>query len=239
MILAEKKGSIGSCFYEQLSDETKDLFKSLGNEIHVNKDSILFYEGDRPDHIYLILSGKVRLSKTSAEGKVFFLQTKNSYDLLGELSLFNELNYHCNAEVMEDSVLLRYKREEVEELISTNNELAVTYMKWLSMENNVTLSQFRDLIFCGKEGALYSVLIRLSNEYGVKVKSGILINRKVTNQEIGNHIGATRESINRILKRLINNKIISVNTKYITIHDIDYLKDHLRCHNCMFTDCIL
>lgn len=239
MIVTEKKEGVSS-FYEQLSPDTQQQIQALGTEISVNKGSVLFYEGDVPDHIYLILSGKIRLTKTSAEGKIFFLQTKNKHDLLGELSLFNGLNYHCNAEVIEDSVLLRFKREDVEKFIESNNEFAIHYMKWLTKENTVTLSQFRDLIFCGKEGALYSILIRLSNEYGMKVKNGILINRKVTNQEIGNYIGATRESINRILKRLENKKIISVNTKYITIHDMDYLKNHLNCNNCMYSSyCIL
>src|SRR5690554_327688 len=226
-------------FFDQLTGETRNLFESYGNEIQANKGSVLFYEGDVPEHIYLIVSGKIRLSKTSAEGKVFFLQTKNKHDVIGELSIFTGLNYHYNAEVIEDSILLRYKRKEVEGLLESTSELAVSFMKWLSIENTTTLSQFRDLIFCGKEGALYSVLIRLSHEYGMKVSRGILINRKITNQEIGNYIGATRESINRILKRLINDKIISVNTKYITIHDIVYLKKQLRCDNCLFSHCTL
>src|SRR5699024_1058091 len=127
-------------FYNHLSEEAQELFKSHGTEINVNKDSILFHEGDVPEHIYLVVSGKVRLSKTSAEGKLFFLQTKNKYDILGELSVFNGLNYHYNAEVIEDSVLLRYKRKEVEDLLEASSEIAISFMKWLSTENTTTLS---------------------------------------------------------------------------------------------------
>ncbi|MDG5789218.1 Crp/Fnr family transcriptional regulator [Evansella sp. AB-P1] len=226
-------------FFDKLTSETKYLFESYGNEIEVKKGSFIFHESEKPEHIYLLKSGKVRLSKTSVEGKVFFLQMKNSHELLGELSLFNGLNYHFNAEVIHDSVLLRYNRLEIEQLLMRNSELSVNFMKWLSNENHTLLAQFRDLIFCGKEGAVHSILIRLCNEYGMDVSTGTLINKKITNQELANYVGATRESINRILKRLINENVISVNTKYITIHNKEYLKKQLRCNYCPFKECTI
>ncbi|MFA9555896.1 Crp/Fnr family transcriptional regulator [Evansella sp. AB-rgal1] len=224
-------------FYDHLSEDTKAFIESYGSEIEVKEGTILFHEGDSPDHIYLIKSGKVRLSKTSVEGKVFFLQVKNDLDIIGELSLFNGFSYNVVAEVIQDSLLLRYNRKELEHLLMMDSDLAVSLMKWLTNENHTLLAQFRDLIFCGKAGAVYSILIRLSNEYGKKISTGVLINKKITNQELANYIGATRESINRILKRLTRDNIISVNTKYITIHNIQYLKEQLRCKHCPFEQC--
>lgn len=226
-------------FYDLLTNEMKTLFLSFGTKVFINKGNTLFYEGDAPNHIYLILKGQIILSKTSVEGKVFFLQKKNQHDLIGELSLYNELSYHCNAKVIQDVELLRFNRTELEQLMVKYGELSVAYMQLLSSENQAMLAQFRDLIFCGKQGAVFSILIRLSNEYGRNVTRGILINRKVTNQELANYVGATRESINRILKRLIKQNVLSVNTKYITIHNIDYLRTHLRCNNCPFEECTI
>ncbi|SER93400.1 Crp/Fnr family transcriptional regulator [Salipaludibacillus aurantiacus] len=224
-------------FYELVSKETKQLLYETGSEISVAKGSLLLREGELPDYIYFINKGQVRLTKTSSEGKVFFLQNKKQNDLIGELSLFNHLNCQFNAEVTQDAELLRFKRDELEKLMINKQELSVAYMQWLSSQNHIMMAQFRDLVFCGKQGAVFSILIKLSNEYGIEVKQGILINRKITNQELANYVGATRESINRILKRLIKQNILSVNTKYITIHNIDFLKNHLRCHNCPFEEC--
>ncbi len=215
----------------------KSLFLSYGTEVFASNGSILFYEGDPSNHIYLIVKGQIRLTKTSADGKVFFLQKKNQNDLLGELSLFNNLSYHFNAEVTQDTEMLRFNRTDLEQLMMKYGELSVAYMQWLSSENNTMLAQFRDLVFCGKQGAVFSILIRLSNEYGKEVSRGVLINRKITNQELANYVGATRESINRILKRLMKQNILSVNTKYITIHNIEFLKTHLRCSHCPFEEC--
>jgi len=226
-------------FCDLLSEEMKTLFLSYGTEVLVKKGNVLLYEGDHPNHIYLIVTGQIRLTKTSTEGKIFFLQKKNQNDLIGELSLYNPLTNHFNAEVIQDTCLLRFNRVDLEQLMIKYGELSVAYMQWLSSENQTILAQFRDLVFCGKQGAVFSILIRLSNEYGKKVTNGILINRKITNQELANYVGATRESINRILKRLIKQNIISVNTKYITIHNLDYLRGHLRCNHCPFEECTI
>ncbi|WP_416151327.1 Crp/Fnr family transcriptional regulator [Salipaludibacillus sp. HK11] len=226
-------------FYNLLSDEMRTLFLSHGTEIIAKQGNVLFFEGDEPNYLYLINEGQVRLSKTSAEGKVFFLQKKNSNDLIGELSLYNQFKYHFNAEVTQDASLLRFKRLDIEKLMLHYSEISIAYMQWLSSQNHTMLAQFRDLVFCGKQGAVFSVLIRLSNEYGKHVNQGILINRKITNQELANYVGATRESINRTLKRLVKQNVLSVHTKYITIHNIDYLKDHLRCSHCPFEECTI
>ncbi|ADU31238.1 Crp/Fnr family transcriptional regulator [Evansella cellulosilytica] len=223
--------------FENLPQNIKQLLILNGTELIAEKGTMLFNEGDSSDHIYYIQSGKIRLSKTSVQGKVFYMQVKKEYDFVGELTLYNGYNYHLNAEVVQDSVLFRFDRKTIEDLFFQHSDLAMYYMKWLAKENQTLLAQFRDLIFCGKEGAVYSILIRMSNEYGKKISNGILINRKVTNQELANFVGATRESINRILKRLINHNIISVNTKYITILNKQYLEEHLRCNHCPFDEC--
>lgn len=210
-----------------------------GTVVQASKNDILFHEGNACDHVYILLEGQVRLCKTSSEGKVFFFQKKNHYDLIGELSLFNGLNYHFTAEVIENSQLIRFDRSELEMIVSISPHLSTGFMKWLGMQNQLMMAQFKDLVFCGKQGAVFSILVRLSNEYGQKTDRGILINKKITNQELANYVGATRESINRILKRLIDEEILSVSTKYITVLNMEYIKEHLRCHHCQFEECII
>ncbi|AOM83443.1 Crp/Fnr family transcriptional regulator [Salisediminibacterium beveridgei] len=210
-----------------------------GTVMQAGKNDILFHEGSSAEHIYILLEGQVRLCKTSSEGKLFFFQKKNQYDLIGELSLFNGLKYHFTAEVIENSQLIRYNRLELEMIISSSQELSTGFMKWLGAQNQLMMAQFKDLVFCGKQGAVFSILVRLSNEYGQRVDKGILINKKITNQELANYVGATRESINRILKRLTDEDILQVNTKYITIRNMDYIQEHLRCHHCPFENCTI
>ncbi|OIJ18415.1 Crp/Fnr family transcriptional regulator [Anaerobacillus alkalidiazotrophicus] len=226
-------------FFDELSEEEKQYLLSQGTEISVQKGNSLFFEGDRPKHIYFIKSGRVRLSKTSVEGKVLFFQLKQDNDFIGELSLYNNLKLTSNADVIKDSILVRFEREVIEDICRVNGAIALAFMRRISIHSNSLLAQFRDLIFCGKKGALFSILIRLSNAHGTPCENGILINKKLTSQELANYIGATRESISRILKNLTNEEIISINSKYITIKNIEYLQEHLRCESCPYVECTI
>ncbi|MBU9721864.1 MULTISPECIES: Crp/Fnr family transcriptional regulator [Bacillaceae] len=225
--------------FSDIPPKTWDELLEAGSVISMKKNSTLFYEGDPSEHIYYIKEGKIRITKMAEDGKVFYLQTKKDNDFIGETNLFNGLPHRFDAVVIQDSEIIRFDRLEIETIIAQDTDLAVRFFKMLSNENHTLLAHLRDLIFCGKQGAVLSILIRLSNEYGKEVSSGVLINRKITNQELANFVGATRESINRILKRLIKQNIISVNTKYITIHDMAFLKEHLRCAHCPFDECTI
>ena len=88
-----------------------------------------------------------------------------------------------------------------------------------------TQTKFRDLVLNGKRGALFSTLIRMSNSYGIQKDNGILIDLPLTNQELANFCGTSRESTNRILSELKKNKIISVKKGKILIWDLQYLKN--------------
>ncbi|UTW70953.1 winged helix-turn-helix domain-containing protein [Anaerobacillus sp. HL2] len=90
-----------------------------------------------------------------------------------------------------------------------------------------------------KSGALYSILIRFSNSYGIKYHNDILIPVKLTNQEIASFIGTSRETANRMLQDLKRDKIIAFLDGNILIKNIEYLKTYLRCGRCPVEICTI
>jgi CRP-like cAMP-binding protein len=88
-----------------------------------------------------------------------------------------------------------------------------------------------------KKAALYSILIRLSNTYGVMTEEGILIDLPLTHQELANLTFGTREVIQRILKELRENDVISYDQQKLTIKNIRYLKEEVDCQNCPYEIC--
>ncbi|WP_416151275.1 Crp/Fnr family transcriptional regulator [Salipaludibacillus sp. HK11] len=226
-------------FFNEISQENQNLLLKNGLEIQVKSGSYLFYEGDFPEHVYLIRSGKVRLSKMTSEGKEFSVHLKQRDELVGEVGLFNEMSISVTAEVTDDATMVRFDRHTLEELFRQNGEIAVAFMKWFARHTQSTQAKFRDLILCGKTGALYSTLIRFSNSYGINKDEGILINVHLTNQDIANYIGTTRESVNRMLNDLKKSSILTMDHGYITIQDIQYLKKYLHCGDCPVEICTI
>ena len=115
-------------------------------------------------------------------------------------------------------------KDVLEEKLSQDHELSLEFMKWMSLQYRKTQTKFRDLVLHGKKGALYSTLIRITNSYGVKTNKGMLIDLPLTNQELANFCGTSREVVNRLLSDLRKAGIISIDKGSITIHDLRSFK---------------
>ncbi|MEA3320375.1 MAG: Crp/Fnr family transcriptional regulator [Bacillota bacterium] len=220
---------------EKLSKELKEfLFSSFEKKLAVKKGAYLFQEGMVSSEIYLILNGSFKISKVTPDGQELTLRLCSEDDLVGELTLFCPgAIYMLSAKTMDDkgSVLVIPKLE-LERKLAENGQLALEFMKWMSLHYRKTQTKFRDLVLNGRKGALYSTLIRMSNSYGVLKADGILIDLSLTNQELANYCGTSREVVNRMLSELKKNGVVSVDKGRIIIHDLNYLKVEIHCENC-------
>lgn len=218
---------------QSISDELKELLNSVHHTREIKKGTYLFQEGMEADELYILNSGRIQISKVSADGRELSLRICSVGDIVGELTLFTDsAKYLLNAKVLEDGEVFVIKKEQLEEQLLENSALAFEFMKWMSDHFRRTQTKFRDLVLHGKKGALYSTLIRMANSYGVDKEDGILIDMNLTNQELANFAGTARESVNRMLSELRKSGIISVNKGKITIHDLQTLKDEIDCEDC-------
>ncbi len=218
--------------------QIKELLRIADRTTPITKDQYLFHEGETAEELYLIISGKVQISKVTADGRILTLRICGENDICGELTLFTDNpKYLLSAMVLEDGEMAVIKKDVLEKTIFENSTLAYEFMKWMSDHFRKTQTKFRDLILNGKRGALLSTLIRMTNSYGVQKKDGILIDLPLTNQKLGDFCGTSRESTNKILNELRRESIISVIRGKITIHDLQYLKNEIGCENCPAVYC--
>jgi CRP-like cAMP-binding protein len=223
---------------QPIQELSADLSHMLEDYVHheskMIKGSFLYQEGEIASEMFLIRSGKVQISKLSQDGREFTLRLCSANDLIGEVSLASPTSKHkMNAKVLQDGKVAVIYMKDLENHLLSNNELALEFMKWMSNQNEISQTKIRDLILNGKKGALYSTLIRLSNSYGTQTEDlSIIINHPLTNQEIANFCGTSREVINRLLSDLRKIDVISVEKGTITIHDLNYLKTEINCENC-------
>jgi CRP-like cAMP-binding protein len=221
-----------------LTYELSELIKASEKIIQFKKGTFLFREGQEAKEMFVILSGKVQISKMNAEGKELYLRLCNKNDIVGELTLFTVgPRYLFNARVVEDGEAAAINIENLEQALFNNSQLAYQFLKWMNDHIRKTITKFRDLVLHGKKGALYSTLIRLSNSYGIQKDDGIHINIPITNQDLANYCGTARESVSRMLGELRDEGIISIHKKRIIIHDLLFLKLQIGCENCPIEYC--
>lgn len=220
------------------SIEIKELIRFADRKFKSERGSFLFQEGMVAEELYIIVSGKVQISKITSDGRELSLRICGENDICGELTLFTDNpRYLLSAKVLEEGEVYAIKKDIIESEIFQNSKLAFEFMKWMSDHFRKTQTKFRDLVLNGKRGALFSTLIRMSNSYGVPKNKEILIDLPLTNQELANFCGTSRESTNRILSDLKRDKIISIKKGKISILNLQYLKDEIGCENCSAVYC--
>jgi CRP-like cAMP-binding protein len=223
-----------------LTNELIELLQSAGRMIEIKKGSFLFQEGQHASEMFLILSGRIQISKMNAEGEELYLRLCSTNDIVGELTLFTvDPRYIFNARIIEDGHVAGIQLDMLEKALFENSNLGYQFIKWMNNHIRRTMTKFRDLVLYGKKGALYSTLIRLSNSYGLQKEDGIHITVPITTQDLAHFCGTAREIVSRMLTELKKRHIISTDHKMIIIHDIDYLKAENDCGNCPISHCTI
>jgi CRP/FNR family transcriptional regulator len=228
--LAEGKGADGiSAFF---TPDNLEKLKGIMYTKTVKAESYLFWDGDPADYLYYVKKGRVKLTKTTNSGNKITLYTHYTGDMFGQINAFQQATQTFNAEVLEDSEFGIIQQKDLEILLWQHGDLAIEFMKWMGMTHRMTQTKFRDLLLYGKSGALCSLLIRLSNSYGVPCGDGIKLNKAITNSEMAEMIGATRESVNRMLSDMRKEEAIVIHNGTILIKDMNYLRNICKCESC-------
>lgn len=220
------KGDISSF----LSNDNFNKLKEIMRPKHVKAGTHLFWEGEQADKMYFIHSGQIKLRTSTEGGKEFLVGIKEEGSLVGEFGGFDELIFfNYRAEVTEDGEISAIHMSDLKKLLYQFGSFAVEFMNWLGWMNRMTQTKLNDVLFYDKSGTLASTLLRMSNSYGVKCSDGIILNIELTNKEIADFIGSTRESVNRLLNSWKKEGIIDMINKQIVIRRPQSL--YLLCDN--------
>ncbi|GEK33660.1 Crp/Fnr family transcriptional regulator [Kurthia sibirica] len=215
------------------------LFETNGIKYKVTKNQLLFAEGDPADMIYFILSGKVALTKETANGRALTLRICSKNDCIAEGILFTSSSlYPVSAKVLEETFVIGLKKGQLERLLAVQPDLLVDCIEWLQIQNMREQSKLRDLLLYGKKGALYSTLIRLANTYGELQSNGqIEISHLITHGELATLCATSREVINRLVQQLKKDHVIQYEQNKITILNLHYLRAICECDHCPIFVC--
>ncbi|MFC7371342.1 Crp/Fnr family transcriptional regulator [Fictibacillus iocasae] len=224
------------CAYQNtdiFSDKTFQLLKDVMYSQRIEKDQYLFLDDDTANKLYYVKQGQIKITKMNEDGKELVLYIFQDGDLIGEIANSGEARYSFSAKASRDTEVGVIQQKDLETLIWQHGDVAVEFMRWMGIMHKITRSKFRDLMLYGKNGALCSTLIRLSNSYGKMTPNGIVLSNKFTNTELAELVGTSRETVNRMLSQLKKEKVIQTKSDgTITITDLAFLKEACHCEDC-------
>lgn len=181
--------------------------------------AVLFVEGQTPRGMFVLCSGRVNLSTTSREGKILILKTAEAGEALGLSAAVSGLGYETTAETATPCQLNFVDRKHLLELMQAHSEMGVHASQSLSRDFHSAFRDIHDLVLTrSSAGKLAKLLLSQSNRPELTVGE-VRINSSMTHEEMAQRIGASRETVTRLLSDLRRRRLIHLDGPTLVIHD--------------------
>lgn len=214
--------------FQQLTEEDLQGIAPLFTEKRVKKGSILFHEGDEGGEFFLIKSGVVKIYRLDAYKEIILALFRDG-DFFGEMSLIgNNQTRSATAETLELCTFYVLKRSIFTQYLEKSPKLLFKLLETTMERLRQANEQIYDLTFLDVRSRIIKTLIRLSEQHGIPTHEGLLINVKLTHQQIANMVGTVRESVTKVLQELLDDEYIQIEKKLITLRNIEAIKGEIR-----------
>lgn len=215
--------SLQGTLFASLGDDEINAIVGLAQTVHYPARKVIFREGEPGDHLLIVLSGRVKVSLTSPEGKEAILSLMGPGEALGEVALLDGEARSATVTAMEDCTCLVLWRRDFLPLLSKYPNLAMKLLEAMAKRLRSTSDLVGSLSFLHLPARLARILINLGQHYGRVTSDGIQINLKLSQEELGNLAGVSRESVNRQLRAWEEEGVIDLGHGTLVLKQSDVL----------------
>lgn len=199
---ATKRAALGrSPLFRALDPAESDKMVSRATLRRVQRGSAIVRRGDLGMGLVVVLEGRVRISVTSETGKEVTLAVLGPHEVLGEISMLDGKECSADATALEDCVLLTLERERFIRLLRSNVDLSQRLMQVLCGRLRGSNAMLEDMTSLDLPSRLAKLLLRLGRDCGSRTENGTRIGLRLSQTDLATLIGASREKVNRQLRR--------------------------------------
>lgn len=214
--------------FAALDDDAAEALLSTMTRTKIARGQELFHEGEQGDSLYVITGGKVKLGRRSADGRENLLAILGEGEMLGELSLFDPGPRTATASAIADTELVGLSHHDMTAYLGTRPEIAMTMLSALAARLRRTNEALGDLVFTDVPGRVAKALLDLSRRFGQPSADGILVAHDLTQEELAQLVGASRETVNKALADFSSRGWIKLEARAVTLMDSERLQRRAR-----------
>jgi CRP/FNR family transcriptional regulator/CRP/FNR family cyclic AMP-dependent transcriptional regulator len=211
-------------FFADLSEEEMQTLSSATKRRTFRSGEVIFHRDDPGQVLYMIKEGKVKICIISPDGQEVSLTVFGKGEVFGEFAILDGLPRSADAVALEKVECYTLQRSDFQNAILKNPKIAILVLEAMSKRLRNTNNMVEDLIFLDVYGRVAKKLLELADAHGVKTEDGVVIDVRLTQQELASMVGASRESVNKVLGYFTDKNFISTDKHRITIHRISDLK---------------
>ncbi len=212
-----------SIFADLAESDIRDLM-AVAKRRAFRSGEVIFHRDDPGQVLYLIKEGKVKICLISPDGQEISLAVLGVGEYFGEFALYDGLPRSADAITLEKVECYTLQRSDFQSAIMKNPKIAIQVLEGLSKRLRNTDQMVEDLFFLDVYGRVAKKLLDLSGMHGIKVENGTLIDVRLTQQELASMVGASRESVNKVMGYFPDKGYISTDKHRVTLHKMNELK---------------
>ena len=200
--------------FSGLSDAELAALEESSIRTSYPKNTVIINENDVADSLYVIESGKVKVYCSDKNGKEFIMNTLGGGDYFGELALLDDDRRSASVRTMEKADFCIIYKQDFNQVLDLHPNIAKTLIRNITRRVRALTEKVKSLALQDVYGRVTKVLNSLATERNDE----FYVEEKLTQQDIADRVGASREMVARILKDLTIGGYISFENRHIVIH---------------------
>ncbi|NDL60440.1 Crp/Fnr family transcriptional regulator [Phytoactinopolyspora mesophila] len=214
--------------FRELNDEAAAALRASMVEVHLDRSEVLFREGDEGDRVYVVTDGKIKLGRTAQDGRENLLALLGPGQMFGELSLFDPGPRSATATAVTETSLLGLGHADLIPLLSGRPEVARGLLLQLASRLRRSNDTLADLVFSDVPGRVAKQLLDLSTRFGVPSDEGVRVVHDLTQEELAQLVGASRETVNKALADFVGRGWLRLEQRSVVLLDVERIRRRAR-----------
>lgn len=184
------------------------------------KGELVYLPTDSNSSVCLLTGGRVKIYHLTGDGKQAVLGLIDPGELFGELAVFDEGVREEFAEAMDAATVVLIPREEIVQLMTEHSEVSLGVTKLMGLRRRRIEQRLKSLLFRSNRERLVHLLLELAEKYGRPSVDGVLLNVKLSHQDLASIIGSTRETVTVLLGELQSAGTLTIVRRKIILGDL-------------------
>ncbi|MDQ0352121.1 CRP/FNR family transcriptional regulator [Alkalibacillus filiformis] len=213
--------------FQDLSPEELEEVGKIAHHRKFKKGDIIFREGARRESVYFVIHGLIKVYKVSVDGKEQVINLIHSDEMFPHVGFFDQTPYPATAITLTDVNVIAVPIEAFENLLLQKPQISIKVMRVMGKKILELQDRIQQMSTQTVFERTVTTLIRITEEMGKhRQDDSIYVHIPITNSDLANMIGVTRESVNRTFNKLRKEELISYNRNEIIVYNMDDLKSY-------------
>lgn len=210
--------------FEELPERDLEKIANLGTRKTFSKGNVILMEDEIGSALFIIINGKVKVSRLDETGKEVILSILGPGEVFGEMSLLDGMKRSATVSALTDTEVLIIYRDDFLNLLSKYPQIAISLLRELAQRLRKADMQIKSLSLKDAEGRIGCVLIMLADDLGKMYKGKVIVEEIPTQQDLANMAGTSRETVSRILSKFEKQGLIKVEGRTLMILEYEKMK---------------